>query len=159
MTRCGNETDGDVGEAAIGYWSRPQDSDKSIIVKWVTGHPFSDQFNDSTSLTGGNGYNSHVHWIWKDVPKVTALNCTPIFESANANVTVDLASGVVQEHKILDTLVKDSSAWKCNYVGLNVSSGVPYSAQLYGGASELVDGIRGTVKMAATRITRPVHNF
>jgi len=138
LTCCGNETNGTVNEATIGYWSPAADSEHtSVVVKWITGHPFATQFNDSTPLenrSSGEGYNSGIHWVWKDIPKVTALNCTPIFETSNASITVDLASRIVQDCSIINTPIPDINAWGYGYVGLNVSKGVPYSQQLSAGA-------------------------
>jgi len=122
LTCCSNETGGDVGKAAIGYWTSAVRGE-GVMIKWITGYPFKHQFTTSV-----RGYSSgKAHWIWKDIPSVTAMNCTPVFESANANVKVDLSSGIVQEHKILDTPVNDTSAFQYNYVTMNVSAGLPYS--------------------------------
>ncbi|KAE8449814.1 hypothetical protein EG329_007291 [Mollisiaceae sp. DMI_Dod_QoI] len=134
---CGNETNGTVHQAAIGYWSPPADSPHSgIVVKWLTGHPYATQFNDSTDAdhrSPGEGYGAHIHWVWKDIPKVTALNCTPIFESANASITVDVSTGIVQNYTINDTPQADPNAWAYNYVQLNVSKGVPYNSTMFTG--------------------------
>ncbi|KUJ17961.1 uncharacterized protein LY89DRAFT_781079 [Mollisia scopiformis] len=135
---CGNETNGTVNEASVGYWSLPADSmHQGIVVKWITGHPYVSQFNDSTGsdyLSPGEGYGAHLHWAWKDVPKVTALNCTPVFETANASITVDVSTGIVQNYTINDTPRLDPNAWAYNYVQLNVSKGVPYNATMYTGS-------------------------
>ncbi|RDW71544.1 hypothetical protein BP6252_08107 [Coleophoma cylindrospora] len=147
MTCCGNETDGEVGQAAVGYWSpagieEPEVS-RSVIVKWLVGHPFASQFNDSTPLTSrtGDGYESHMHWVWKDIPKVMAYNCTPIFETANASVTVDLASGAVQDYQLLGTPVPDENAWTYNYVWHNVSSELNYTDDTFAGAGYDLNGV------------------
>ncbi|KAF4631977.1 hypothetical protein G7Y89_g6157 [Cudoniella acicularis] len=70
----------------------------------------------------------------ENIPKVTALNCTPIYESANTSVTVGLATGIVQNHTILDTLAPDQNAWPNNLIDLNVSTGIPYSSSMYVGS-------------------------
>ncbi|RDW82963.1 hypothetical protein BP5796_04454 [Coleophoma crateriformis] len=147
MTCCGNETDGEVGQAAVGYWSpagieEPEVS-RSVIVKWLVGHPFASQFNDSTPLIDRNsdGYGGHMHWVWKDIPKVMAYNCTPIFETANASVTVDLASGAVQDYQLLDTPVPDENAWAFNYVRHNVSSELNYTDDTWAGAGYDLNGV------------------
>lgn len=94
------------------------------------------QFSDSTDAnhrSPGEGYGTHVHWVWKDIPKVTAMNCTPIFETANTSVTVDVSTGIVQNYTIKDTPRADTNAWAYNYVQLNVSQGVQYNATMYSG--------------------------
>lgn len=144
MKCCGNETDGVVNEASIGYWSPPADNThQGIVVKWLTGHPYAIQFNDSTdtkNLSPGEGYGAHLHWVWKDVPKVTAMNCTPIFETANASITVDVSTGIVQNYTIDDTPRLDPNAWAYNYVELNVSKGVQYNATMYTSGYEIMPG-------------------
>lgn len=134
---CGNNDTKDA-EAAIGYWSPAADSPHtSVIVKRITGHPFPVQFNDSTSLfyrSPGEGYGAHIHWVWKDIPKVTALNCTPVYETANASVTVDVSTGIVQNYTIIDTPKLDRNALAYNYIEVNVSTGVPYTQQIYTGS-------------------------
>jgi len=133
---CGNETNGT--EAAIGYWSIAEDSiHTSVVVKWLTGHPFPVQFNDSVGLNnwdGNDDYGGHIHWVWKDIPKVTALNCTPVFENTNASVSVDVSTGIVQNYTILDTPAPDEHALAYDYVQVNVSTGVPYSLVLWTGS-------------------------
>ena len=130
LTCCGNDANS-TDETAVGYWSPAADSlHTSIVVKWITGHPFPFQFNDSTPLsnrTPGDGYGSGFHWVWRDIPKVTAMNCFPVFETSNASVTVDIDTGAVQEYTILNTPVEDPNAFMYQYQGLNVSLGVPYS--------------------------------
>jgi hypothetical protein len=52
-----------------------------------------------------------------------ALNCLPIIESANANVTVDSGTGVVHEFKILSDPVDCPDAWSDVYSYHNRTSG------------------------------------
>lgn len=110
---CGNVTG---GNAAIGYWSSAADAKhSSVVVKWLTGHPFANQFTDSENQT---------HWVWKDVPKVNALNCTPLFETANAKVEVDFETGAVQSYTIVDSPITISDAWSYKYQAQEVSQDV-----------------------------------
>jgi hypothetical protein len=104
---CGNGTDNNVREAAIGYWSSAADAQQtSVVVSWITGYPFTNQLKDAQNQS---------HWVWKDVPKLTALNCTPIFETSNAKVDVDVTTGAIQDFTISGTLKRDSNAWSHNY--------------------------------------------
>ncbi|PVH89113.1 hypothetical protein DL98DRAFT_565261 [Cadophora sp. DSE1049] len=145
LTCCANETEDVVNEASIGYWSSAADyPSTSVVVKWIKGYPYSRQFNSSASSRQrvGDGSASGSHWTWKDVPEVTALNCTPIFETANATVTVDTATKIVQNYTILDTPQADPNAFAYNYVQLNVSKGVNYSSQYMGGGGyEIKPGV------------------
>jgi hypothetical protein len=110
---CGNESNGILGEAAVGYWSPSADEPQfGIVVKWVTGHAFPKTFTDS---------NNHQHWVWGSLPQLTALNCTPAFETANARVEIDPATGIVQAFSLTSQPVADSNAWSYNYEASNVS--------------------------------------
>jgi hypothetical protein len=121
---CGDDTTGSE-EVAIGYWSpAADDTDTSIVVQWITGHPFLYQFSNSTPQTE----SPRPRLIWKSIPKVAAVKCTPIFESANAIVNADLTTGAIQSHTIMDTPVADPNAWSSRYQALDVSTGVPYSS-------------------------------
>jgi len=119
---CGNNSNGSVGEAAIGYWSPAADAlHTSVVVKWITGHPFSTPFID---------INNQSHFVWEDVPQVTALNCTPVFESASARVAVDSSTGVVQDYSIEDTPTLEPNAWSSQYQQLNTSAGLTNSSNV-----------------------------
>ncbi|KAI9796263.1 MAG: hypothetical protein M1833_006432 [Piccolia ochrophora] len=116
ITCCANETDGIPGRAAIGYWSAIQGetttaTDANIYpnftVKWLVGEPFERQWTKQE-------YRAKTHYLWKGPPKLTALNCLPIIESANAKVTVDVQSGAVREYLILDDPVNATEAWSDN---------------------------------------------
>ena len=110
-------------ETAIGYWTHSADDPhESIIVQWITGYPIPYQLRNSLSQ------EPQTHWIWKDIPKVTALKCLPVFEFADATVIVDLATGAVQDYIITNPPSPDLHAWSSRYQALNVSTGVPYSS-------------------------------
>jgi hypothetical protein len=116
-------------EATIGYWTHAADDPHaSIVVQWITGYPIPYQLRNSTPPS------QQTRWIWKDVPKVTALSCVPFFESANASISADLASGAVQNYTITNSPSADLYAWSSKYQALNVSTGVPYSSGPNGGA-------------------------
>lgn len=109
-------------ETAIGYWTYSADDlHTSIVIQWITGHPIPYQLQSSISQP------PQTHWIWADIPKITALKCLPVFESANAKVDVDLATSAVQSYAIMNEPSPDLNAWSSRYQALNVSTGVPYS--------------------------------
>lgn len=119
---CSNETVDEVGKASIGYWTFPSSGDNNIMIKWVTGYPLRQEVTRAIPYY----YDDDLHWIWKEAPSVTAINCTTIFELANASVNVDLTSGIVINHTILGTAEADPNAFHFNSQELNVSAGVPY---------------------------------
>lgn len=112
---CANETNDSPGPASIGYWS--SNTNKKLgtptgnfTVKWIVGEAIEQQFLDLKNMS---------HFVWQSQPSITALNCQPIIETANASVTVDLASGAVQKYSILDTPKHATSAWNDNYESHN----------------------------------------
>jgi hypothetical protein len=56
-----------------------------------------------------------LYWIFPEIPQVNALNCNPIFEKANAKVTVNVADGSIQEYELLDSPEPAPEAWLDNY--------------------------------------------
>jgi hypothetical protein len=48
--------------------------------------------------------------VWKEAPKMTALNCMPIFETAHATVTIDAASATVQKYHLTTEPTNDTTA-------------------------------------------------
>ena len=132
MQCCGNETNNTPGKVSIGYWSSAADAaHSSVVVKWITGRPFGTQFRSSTN---------QLHWVWKEVPQITALKCNPIYETANARVKVDIHSGIVQDYDIMDAPLPDPSAWSHKYQDLNVSTDVPYTSTPSGSGFQVTPG-------------------
>ena len=118
--QCCDSGNSDVyNETSIGYWSPAADAEhSSVVVKWINGHTFGEQFIDSSN---------QAHLVWKEVPKVTALKCDPIYETATARIQVNVQSGMVQHYDIVDAPLPDPNAWSHMYQSLNVSSGLPYT--------------------------------
>lgn len=110
-------------ETAIGYWTTSEDDPhESIIIQWITGYPMLYPLNGSTQ------HGAQTRWIWREIPKITALKCTPVFEIAEAAVNVDAATNLVENYTITSTPSPDIHAWSSKYQALNVSQGVPYSS-------------------------------
>jgi hypothetical protein len=136
---CSNETDGIPGTAALGYWSYNWQGEvvdealsttgssvypTNFTVKWLVGKPMQQLYLTNNSWEGDEtGDDVLSHLIWTDPPRLTALNCLPIIESANANVTVDSGTGVVLEFKILSDPVDCPDAWSDVYSRHNRTSG------------------------------------
>lgn len=116
---CANVTDDEPGEVAIGYWTPllAGYTASRFISKWIVGHPLDGLYNDS-SYSGEQGPTVIIgrHWIWKEKPKMQAISCVPILEQANASVTVDLRTGLVQNYTILDHPTNATSAWSDSYM-------------------------------------------
>lgn len=105
---CANETDGSPDTASIGYWSANGDSTTqgNFTVKWIVGEAIEQQFMN---------LQNNSHFLWQKRRSMTAINCQPIIETANASVTLDLTSGAVQGYFLMETPKLSTSAWSNNY--------------------------------------------
>ncbi|KAH0174627.1 hypothetical protein KCU67_g657, partial [Aureobasidium melanogenum] len=121
---CANETHGTPGESAIGYWTDvafPRlDIKTSIVAKWIVGNPLNGTYQ-SINYTVDPDQTFAPLFVWSEQPKLAAINCTPIIEHATANVSVDIATGIVQNYSILGTPQIATEAWSDPYLRRNVS--------------------------------------
>jgi Protein of unknown function (DUF3433) len=65
------------------------------------------------------------HFIFADMPQVQALNCVPIFEITNANVTVGVYDGTVMHYDLLDNPRNATEAWNDAF-GIHYSNETAY---------------------------------
>lgn len=56
---------------------------------------------------------------------MTALNCLPIFETAEASVTVDLATSAVQNYSLATKPVDATAAWSDHWLPHNRTVNFP----------------------------------
>jgi hypothetical protein len=56
--------------------------------------------------------------IFETKPPVQALNCMSVFETADAQITVSVADGEVQDYEILDTPQNATEAWSTEFVNI-----------------------------------------
>jgi hypothetical protein len=54
--------------------------------------------------------------FFSDPPAIQALNCMPTFESSRATVTVEPQTGIVLQHHILDTPLREDVAWSDTFL-------------------------------------------
>ncbi|KAL9115454.1 MAG: hypothetical protein Q9227_000775 [Pyrenula ochraceoflavens] len=117
---CANETNDGPGKAAIGYWSKqgPPDlyTSTNFSVMWLVGNPMEQLYEDKENLT---------HFIWSEPPELTGINCLPVIESADAEITVDTATKTVQSYTISGNPKNYTAAWHDRYVGHNRSTDNP----------------------------------
>jgi hypothetical protein len=70
----------------------------------------------------GSGVGFTIFWVYVDYPTISptifseqpetqAVACTPIFEMANAEITVDVESGNIQHYRLLDAPTNATGAW------------------------------------------------
>ncbi|KAL5316511.1 hypothetical protein ACEPPN_015559 [Leptodophora sp. 'Broadleaf-Isolate-01'] len=118
VTCCAQESEHQPDNASVGYWSPVNlelfapGSTKllqtdNFTVKWIYGPAPVNYPSESDRLPS---------LIWPKAPKLTMLNCAPVVETANASVTVDLATHNVQAYTILDEPVPHSEAFSDDFV-------------------------------------------
>ena len=116
---CANLTgNATYNPAAVAYWtenwqevSDPEDSrgygtSGNFTVKWIRGP------GKVERVIKGRRRKPDVYmFVFPEPPAIQALNCMPIFESSQAEVTVEPKTGVVQHYRILDIPVREDVAW------------------------------------------------
>ncbi|KAJ2998606.1 hypothetical protein NUW58_g264 [Xylaria curta] len=119
---CENRTTESVGLASIGYWSANLAPDSfypyiaetwptNFTVKWIRGRPL-----EGIMGAGEQPNDIEKHLIWVEQPQMVALNCQPIIETANSQVTVDVDTGRVISYEILEVPRVDREAWNHPWV-------------------------------------------
>jgi hypothetical protein len=153
---CGNDTDGNAGDTSVGYWSLARTYydygyTTNIVIKWVDGKAFEPLYNSTYSLEITQG-SPNQHFVWKKIPRVTLLVCTPIIETTNASVTIDFATQQVQDYKILDKPTNNTNAWSDYYVlhnATNSTAGTVFEPT-YGSGYSTNDTQNVTIRLVLT---------
>ncbi|CZR68661.1 uncharacterized protein PAC_18560 [Phialocephala subalpina] len=144
---CANETDGEPGLTALGYWaplgvaedlilSHPghgaQDEtvdgrgslSRNITVKWVVGKPFPWQWTQVNQTSGP--------FLWSEIPEVNVLTCQPVIESSRAEVTVKQEDESVVDFELLEQPEAHQPAWSDYYLKHNTTPGANGTVQPLG---------------------------
>ncbi|KAF1913324.1 hypothetical protein BDU57DRAFT_504408 [Ampelomyces quisqualis] len=133
---CGNGSRADPQRAVMGYWSPVYPSDLTsekpdfpyqnltwpmpITTKWLVG----------TAFNMSRGTTTAKYLYFTDVPRIQAARCTPIIETAEAEVKIHRDTGKVISYTIGSTVAAAEQAWKDVFVqheygsktAMNVSS-------------------------------------
>lgn len=86
----------------------------NFTVKWIVGHPY-EQLAEISEDAGPSIYGG-PYLVWRDLPQMTALNCIPVFETADAQVTLDGAGSTVQEYRLTSTPDNSAAAWSDDWL-------------------------------------------
>lgn len=70
--------------------------------------------------------SGEMHFIFTETPQVQALNCMPIFEKTNAQITVNVNDGTIEDYEFLDALRVASEAWDDNF-GVHIANITAYN--------------------------------
>jgi hypothetical protein len=114
---CYNQSDPNVSTQSLdmvttlGYWTENRDSDnittKDFTAKWIRGKAGFREVGD---------YAQNPRLVFKEPPAIRVLQCIPVFETADAKVTVEPSTGTVQEFEILGDPTLDAVAWSDNFL-------------------------------------------
>jgi hypothetical protein len=89
---------------------------QNFTVLWIeTGAPLFD-YQDGEKYNGNNP-------VFADRPQTQAINCAPIFETANAEITVNIQDGQVQEYQIIDNPRIATKAFNTAFVPVTAGNG------------------------------------
>ena len=107
-----------IANSCASYWSmnaayNTAPGVTNFTVKWIVGEPY-------TSLAV-SVYPS-TYYVWHTAPKMTALNCMPVFETVEARVTVDVETSTVQSHNLTTIPVNAAAAWSNPWVQHGISA-------------------------------------
>ncbi|KAJ4333904.1 hypothetical protein N0V87_007274 [Didymella glomerata] len=94
----------------LGYWTENRDSinvtTRDFTAKWVRGKAGFREVGD---------FAQNPRMVFREPPAIQVLNCVPVFETADAEVTVEPSTGAVQEFDILGDPAPDAVAWSDNF--------------------------------------------
>lgn len=123
FTCCANETNGVVGDAAIGYWMNYDQSSKiyqnHLSATWIVGRPLNGTFQPANQ--------DYPLWIWPEEPRIFATNCSPIIEQAEAQVIAEVETGTILNYNIITQERNASIAWSDDFLEHRAS--VDYAGQ------------------------------
>jgi hypothetical protein len=149
MACCTNDTN-PSGASIVAYWSSnspiidvrlSEPSDKTIVteptawttnftIKWILGHARTTLL-DGQEFNGSAGKGNYVSpgdtlddklLYFPEEPQISAINCKPIIEQANANITVARYTGQVLDAKILDQPQPNDTVWAYMWDVANVKT-------------------------------------
>jgi hypothetical protein len=125
---CANESS-DTHRSALGYWSTTNATEYphanaiwpvTFLSKWVLGSAY--YFYDLANFSQYDGEDLDRDFgrrqfyfddqlFFTEEPVLQAVHCTPIIETAEADVTVDASNGQVQHYRILNDPEPANSPW------------------------------------------------
>lgn len=113
---CYNRSDASISTESLnmvttlGYWTENRDSinvtTRDFTAKWVRGKAGFREVGD---------FAQNPRMVFREPPAIQVLNCVPVFETADAEVTVEPSTGAVQEFDILGDPAPDAVAWSDNF--------------------------------------------
>jgi hypothetical protein len=89
---------------------------QNFTVLWIeTGTPLFD-YQGGLTFNGNNP-------VFADRPQIQAISCAPIFETANAEITVSIPDGQVQDYKIIDKPRNATEAFNTPFIPVTEGDG------------------------------------
>lgn len=133
---CANSSSEASDAASIGYWSNNYGQGlaydfetssgpypRNFTMKWIRGTAAQQLYsmNSTYARSEGGETMDFRHLIWKEAPRMSALNCRPRIEWSNASVTVDMATGRVWKYALVSTPETVDWPWTDVYLSHNYS--------------------------------------
>jgi hypothetical protein len=124
------------GSVAVGYWS-PQANpatwttrnwNQNFTAKWMYGNAVTGIKNNINSLTYEH---LNIDMLFPNPPSVSMLNCKPVVESADADITVNPANGDIQSFNITSKPKVLTEAFSDNFLPHNKTRFSRETAQVY----------------------------
>lgn len=134
---CENGTmQGENSNSAIGYWSTNNGAEYphpdrawpiNFTSKWIYGGPTRTDYYLNNSFADeilNDPQNKWAPLMFSEVPRLQALNCKPVIETANTSIVVDYTTGQVHHFEILDQPKPAEEAWSDAFVLRLNASGI-----------------------------------
>lgn len=132
---CENGTmQGEKSNSAIGYWSTNNGAEyphpdrawpTNFTSKWIYGGPTRTDYYLNNSFADeilNDPQNKWAPLMFSEVPRLQALNCKPVIETANTSIVVDSTTGQVHHFEIIDQPKPAEEAWSdASVLRLNAS--------------------------------------
>ncbi|KAF2178151.1 hypothetical protein K469DRAFT_731902 [Zopfia rhizophila CBS 207.26] len=122
---CANGTKAGTGDVAVGYWSSnnplsyPHSHEQwhvNFTTKWIHGPARMVYYlNDSEAYVWAQNNPP----LFSQIPKIQALNCQPVIETADAHVAVDQRSGQILSYAIPEPVKVATEAWTDSFIPHN----------------------------------------
>lgn len=110
---------------AVGYWSpntnlstwTPREWHQNFTAKWFYGNAVTGVTNIDRNPYSSSTINTGI--LFPEPPSVSLLNCRPLVESAEADITVNAANGDIQSFNIITEPKERSEAFADNFLPHN----------------------------------------
>jgi hypothetical protein len=141
---CANLTrDAQYNPAVVAYWTEnwwKAEDKRGVTTSSGTGGNFTVKWIRGPASFAQASFLNLDYLYFPEPPAIQALNCMPILESSQAEVTVEPGTGVVQQYRILETPNREEVAWSDKSQWRNLSKEARYSQFVADGRGNISQG-------------------